>query len=81
MQIINLNIIYKFSAHISFSLDNNWIGTIPTGDGFFRRGQFTGFNPWAQAALNAPFDQEVNPFTLNINLFAQQFYIFSSSSF
>lgn len=47
------------AAHFSFSLDNQWIGTIPTGDGYFRRGHFTGYNPWTMGGLDAPFDQEV----------------------
>lgn len=48
-----------FLAHFSFSLDNQWIGTIPTGDGYFKRGHFTGYNPWENGGLDAPFDQEV----------------------
>lgn len=54
MNLINIKI-----AHISFSVDGKWIGTIPVGDGFFRRGRFTGYNPWANGTLMAPFDQEV----------------------
>lgn len=47
-----------FSAHISFSLDNQWIGTIPTGDGYFNKGQFYGYNPWINGGPDAPYDQE-----------------------
>ena len=45
-------------THISFSIDNNWIGTIPTEAGYFRKGQFQGYNPWANGSIDAPFDQE-----------------------
>lgn len=51
--------IFNLPAHFSFSLDNEWFGTIPTGDGYFKRGQFTGYNPWIDGGLDAPFDQEV----------------------
>lgn len=46
-------------AHFSFSIDNQWIGTIATDNGYYRRGRFNGWNPWANAAHDAPFDQEV----------------------
>lgn len=47
-----------FTAHISFGMDNDWHGTIYTGDGFYSRGNFHGENPWVNGSLNAPFDQE-----------------------
>lgn len=31
---------------------------MPTGDGYFVRGQFTGYNPWAYGGPDAPYDQE-----------------------
>lgn len=35
------------------------VGSVPTGEGYFVRGNFTGPNIWANGHLDAPFDQEV----------------------
>ena len=48
------------TAHISFTVDDIYMGVVPTGDGYFRRGGFSGYNPWANGGLDAPFDREVN---------------------
>lgn len=44
--------------HIQLSLDGQVRGTFPTGDGYFKQGNFNGDNPWAHAGKDAPFDQE-----------------------
>lgn len=46
--------------HISFSIDGVQFATVPVGEGFYKRGYFTAANPWADATLMAPFDQEVH---------------------
>lgn len=42
-----------------FSVDRVEIGTVPAGDGFWKRGKFEGDNIWASGTKMAPFDQEV----------------------
>ncbi len=39
--------------------------SVDTTEGFWAKGNFTGFNPWASGAVNAPFDQR---FYLIMNL-------------
>lgn len=53
---------------IEFSIDNEVIGSVYAGEGFWRRGEFESsghFNPWMNSTAMAPFDQE---FYLIINL-------------
>lgn len=45
---------------IRFSVDESEIGFVPVGDGFWRRGNFTGDNIWKNGTLMAPFDEEVS---------------------
>ena len=45
---------------MSFSVDNRLMGVIKTGDGYYRRGKFSGHNPWAKGGRDAPFDKEVS---------------------
>lgn len=57
---------YLLTAHISFGMDNDWLGTVPTTEGgFFQRGAFEEPNIWLEGGLNAPFDQEFF-FVLNL---------------
>lgn len=43
---------------LRFLIDGNQILDVPVGEGFFKRGGFTGPNPWTSGTLMAPFDQE-----------------------
>ena len=47
-----------FPTYISFSIDNQWFGSVFTGDGYYRRGDFEGNNPWTNGNDDAPFDEE-----------------------
>lgn len=48
----------RVAGYIRFSLDKQLIGSVDTGAGFYARGHFSGYNPWINGSLNAPFDQE-----------------------
>lgn len=43
-----------------FLVDGNEFGTVPVGEGFWKRGNFSGENIWASGTKMAPFDQEVS---------------------
>lgn len=43
---------------IEYYVDNDHVGTVHSGNGFWARGGFGGNNPWAGASIMAPFDQE-----------------------
>lgn len=45
--------------YVSFFVDDELLGEIPTGDGYFKRGNFSEPNIWADGEPDAPFDQEV----------------------
>lgn len=47
-----------FVDYIRFTLDHQLVGVVETGAGFYKRGKFTGPNPWANGSINAPFDEE-----------------------
>lgn len=54
--------------YLQFWVDNNVVGTVNAGEGFWRRGGFEtsgADNPWRDATIMAPFDQE---FFLIMNL-------------
>lgn len=42
-------------------MDRVEIGGVPVGEGFWKRGNFSGDNIWANGTRMAPFDQEVSP--------------------
>lgn len=44
--------------HFQFSLDGDVIGIVKTCDGYFKRGRFSGVNPWLGGGPDAPFDRE-----------------------
>lgn len=44
---------------IRFTLDGSEIGFVEVGEGFWKRGEFTGDNIWETATKMAPFDEEV----------------------
>lgn len=46
------------TEHLRFGIDDKHIGTISTDNGFFKRGGFSGKNPWEGGDANAPFDAE-----------------------
>lgn len=48
---------------IKYLIDGTELGFIPVGEGFWKRGGFSGDNIWASATNMAPFDQEVNNLT------------------
>lgn len=54
--------------HIKFSIDNDVIGTVPVGDGFWARGKFEGESIWKQGTKMAPFDDEVSYLSCSVNL-------------
>lgn len=65
------------SNHIKFSVDDNQIGIIPVGDGFFKRAGFDKIEPkltnvWENGTLMAPFDQEFH-FLINLAVGGQFF--------
>lgn len=45
---------------ITFYVDRVEIGSVPVGDGFWKRGDFEGNDIWASGSKMAPFDQEVS---------------------
>lgn len=49
-------------TYVKFLVDDEELGMVHVGDGFWERGQFAGMgakNPWAKGTLMAPFDKEV----------------------
>lgn len=64
-------------SYIQFEIDGRVVGNVPAGDGFWRRGGFTGSNPWAGRPLMAPFDQEffiiINNAVGGVNYFSDSF--------
>lgn len=54
--------IYEFlwdESGIKYLLDGIQYGYVPVGDGFWKRGNFTGDNIWKSGTKMAPFDEEV----------------------
>lgn len=47
------------SQYLRFFLDDVQVGEIPVGDGFWKRGRFTGDDIWKSGTKMAPFDEEV----------------------
>lgn len=53
--------LYWTPAYLQFFVDNNLVGTITAGTGFWARGGFSWSglpNPWVNGTIMAPFDQE-----------------------
>lgn len=54
--------IYEFiwdESGIKFLLDGEEYGSVPVGDGFWKRGKFPGDDIWKSGTKMAPFDEEV----------------------
>lgn len=46
--------------YIKFLVDDEQIGLVDVGDGFWARGKFQGENIWANGTMSAPFDEDVS---------------------
>lgn len=62
---------------VRFSVDGTVMGTVPVGNGFWERGNFTGDNIWRSGDQMAPFDDEVFILSISLNF---SFYVIHSSS-
>lgn len=51
-----------FIDYISFAIDDKLLGTTWTGEGYYKLGEFSGPNIWANGGRDAPFDEEVRLF-------------------
>lgn len=56
---LNFNSLVFIIDYLKFYVDNILVGSIPTGNGYYALGNFTGPNIWANGNPDAPFDQEV----------------------
>lgn len=63
----------SISEYIAFFVDDQLLGEIPTGEGYYKRGNFSDPNIWAKGEPDAPFDQEV----IHIFGYCQHLLLFS----